>query len=538
MVARNALDIFVSGFQVRVFPNASLGLDLQDESYGHQCSPTGLPRPQNAIPSRNQRRDDRIMDYTPNRRTQASTIMDATRDRLQLAFVLALGGHSNQYYDYGPAGSLNGVMAVWDSWVEMFFSRVSNSTSIILLFDERDFRRQNVTRSKEEYMDLIVMGNMNAEPVDCVHMRDGGGMGTKVETDISDGGNIPGSHPRRGGGGHSHSHLHSHRRKGHNSPRNFLGNRHPPHGCDNFLRLDSGYRVYYIDVAQSSNVSDPNQLPFLIFASVHNFPVPEWAKDKDEEHLFIHWRPWRMGRFKTNYGYVKMTNWYAYHLLNLKLLDFFDYGGKLDNDVSFVSPFPETNLPRKLASRETKMLVSQNGWYFDEPRVAQGIKQCLSKFIEQESRRCDGGAGTISLIPGGQNATLFWESNFNATFRAHFLVYWLGLYTAPETKVLARFWNDWHPHGMWDYRWGDQQWWPRPMSMFGSGNLTAEIDHFDEINTDNERYVVHKAWPRYGTISASNAYFNFSGSTKVTRREIYMRAAKEVCKGARYLCVP
>lgn len=87
-----------------------------------------------------------------------------------------------------------------------------------------------------------------------------------------------------------------------------------------------------------------------------------------------------------------------------------------------------------------------------------------------------------------------------------------GLYTAPETKRLARYWNYWHPRGMWDYRWGDQQWWPRPISMFGSGDVSAEIDHYDEINTDNEQYVVHKLWPRAGTIPKGR-YFHPNGST-------------------------
>ena len=45
-------------------------------------------------------------------------------------------------------------------------------------------------------------------------------------------------------------------------------------------------------------------------------------------------------------------------------------------------------------------------------------------------------------------------------------------------------------------RWGDQQWWPRPIAMFGEGNLNKEIDHYDTINTDNERYLVHKLLPR------------------------------------------
>jgi hypothetical protein len=46
-------------------------------------------------------------------------------------------------------------------------------------------------------------------------------------------------------------------------------------------------------------------------------------------HLFIYiytsrykdWKPFRLNRrYPTNYGYVKMTNWYAYHMLDLKVI--------------------------------------------------------------------------------------------------------------------------------------------------------------------------------------------------------------------------
>jgi hypothetical protein len=133
------------------------------------------------------------------------------------------------------------------------------------------------------------------------------------------------------------------------------------------------------------------------------------------------------------------------------------------------------------------------------------------------------------LTPGGVDATIFWESNFNATFRAHFLVYWLGLYAAPETKALALFWNEWDPWGMWDFRWGDQQWWPRPLAVFGTGNVSKEIYVYDDINTDNEKYVVHKLWPRFGTIKSTN-YFNYSGSTRAQRDALYEVSAKKQSK--------
>jgi len=242
----------------------------------------------------------------------------------------------------------------------------------------------------------------------------------------------------------------------------------------------------------------------------------------------------------------------------LQLLDYFDYAGKLDNDVSFVSAFPEYNLPRRLARGQHWMLTSAAGWYHDDPRISQGVELCIYKYLEQESQYCSNVLQQlisanknvtnrymkaldrqtilkqdvtkkpylIELTPRGENDTTFFESNFNTTFRAHFLVYWLGLYTSPEVKHFAKYWNDFHPYGMWDFRWGDQQWWPRPIAVYGNGYLTQEICHYDEINTDNGKYVVHKEWPRWGTIPKVN-YFSFNGTTKKQRQEMYTEAAKK-----------
>lgn len=40
------------------------------------------------------------------------------------------------------------------------------------------------------------------------------------------------------------------------------------------------------------------------------------------------------------------------------------------------------------------------------------------------------------LTPRGMRDMHFWESTLNVTIRAHFLAYWLGLYTAPEVGQL------------------------------------------------------------------------------------------------------
>eukprot|EP01039_Chlorochromonas_danica_P010022 gene10022-11083_t len=464
-----SLDVHVISEKI-VFENVSLGLNYDYLEVGRQC------RVNNTLKHTEDKKA--LLTYTPNRKLPKEVVPAARRERSRLAIVLAVGGHSDSHYNYGPGGSINGLMAVWDSWMDNFFSVTSNTTSLILLFDERDFRRQNHTRSKELYLNNIVMSNMGGKPVDCLRMK--GALSHKADA------------------------------------------------CSNELYLDQGYRVYYIPTNDTSY-----QKPLIIFAGVHLFPPPFWVKSvEEEEELFKSWKPWRLNRrYPTNYGYVKMTNWYSYYMLKLQLLDFFDYGGKLDNDVSFAAPFPEPNLPLMMAEAESFMLVTQNNWYHDDPRISQGVHLCLKSYLTAELKHCNGlitqsNNKVAELVPSGISNPTFWETNFNTTFRAHFLVFWFGLYTAPQVKHLARFWNEFHPRGMWDFRWGDQQWWPRPIVMFGSGDLSKEIIHYDKINTDNGKFVVHKEWPRWGTIPLVN-YYNVNGSSREERNERYRVASKK-----------
>ena len=574
-VGLNVLDFSIDGLPNRFFPNVSLGLD--PDAGNKECQWKKWPTDKGYE-----------MAFTPNRRDQESTLGDAGLQRLQLGVILVVGGHSDTHYDYGPAGSINGLMAVWDSWLEYFFTYSSNTTSLVLLFDERDYRRQNYTKSHHTYLDSIVMDNMGAQPVDCVHVRsrpgatlesvyahhdrmqggssssssaagarisgsspassvgeqlDSGGFplrqrhrplhainaakrahSIRARPHTGTGASINGGHSGHGGtggeglhvasGGHSAGGVTSSARLGAGAAA-----RHSLAGCSNELHLDQGYRVYYVDVATTDS---PYQQPLIIFAAVHEFPKPDWAKDKDEEKLFKEWKPEKLNpRYPTNYAYVKMTNWYSYHMLNLKLLDFFDYGGKLDNDVSFVAPFPEPNLPQRLARKSAKMSITQKEWYLDDTRISMGSELCLDHYITEESKKC----GDKALEPRGKKDPTFWEAPLHTTFRAHFLTFWFGLYTAPETRHMARYWNYFHPWGMWYFRWGDQQWWPRPISMLGSGNVSKDIDVFDMIDTDNGKYVVHKLWPRYGTVPKA-FYFNPIGSTRQQRDAIYNETSK------------
>jgi hypothetical protein len=85
-------------------------------------------------------------------------------------------------------------------------------------------------------------------------------------------------------------------------------------------------------------------------------------------------------------------------MLNLKLLDYFDYAGKIDNDVSFMKAFPETNLPLRMAAKEAKMLVTQKQWYYDDPRIANGVEWCLHNYMQEESKLCGGVGGDAKAL--------------------------------------------------------------------------------------------------------------------------------------------
>lgn len=482
------LEILINGKYPKFYYNSSFGLEHVNE-LGHHC-------PNYSVNGKY------YMKYTPNRKLQNLTLYDS----LQLGFVVALGGHSNGIYDYGKFGALNGLMSVWDSWMDNYFSLASNSSSLIVLFDERDYHRLNFSSSKSEYLDSIAINNMGAKPVDCVRLR----------------------HTTNG---HEANTAYSSARIDNDKLSKYIQK-----GCSNDLHLDQNYKVYFIDVKSSDNNTDNlNDQPVFLFAAVHKFPPPEWASGinmTEEDKLYSDWRPGRLRRaFQTNYGYVKLTNWYSYHMMKLSILDFFDYVGKLDSDVKFTSPFPTLDLPHRLAANQAKVLVTHDGWYNDAPQVCQGLGLCLNAFIDNENKYCrktNPLSTNIEITPAGyESHSIFWDKKMLTTFRSHFTILWLGIYQSPESMKLAKFWNDFHPHGMWDYRWGDQQWWPRPLAMFShDGSTDSDFDHFLVLDCENGTFMSHKPWPLFGTLKSTD-YFHPDGLSQAIRTERYNNAAKK-----------
>ena len=80
---------------------------------------------------------------------------------------------------------------------------------------------------------------------------------------------------------------------------------------------------------------------------------------------------------------------------------------------------------------------------------------------------------------------------------------------------------------MWDYRWGDQQWWPRPIAMFTNQSIEVTIDRYTLIDSDNDKYVKHKEYPRSATLK-DFTYVNLSAPvTREDRMMGYEKASKK-----------
>jgi hypothetical protein len=597
--SKNAIEIVINGLTTRVFYNVSLGNNYHLDSMGHQC--TADKRIKHDItqqPLKNSKGETEYvprMRFTANRRLQNATNSDALHQRLKLAVVLAVGGHGESNYNYGPYGSINGLLAVWDSWLENFFSFTSNTTSLILLFDEKDFLKQNVTQNHEEYLDSIVVKNMGASLVDCVSVKTTGQV--NIHSHFGQPSRVRNHNSKRHG---LHHHMHS--RSLECSSNLYFESSHsiPDHLEEEATRLSGPafYRVYYVDIKSAPYASNhPDyiyQRPFVFFAAIHRFPIPLWLVTQyqrdhpprsgalatvtgtptilpsKEYHALLayedevakQYKPFKLNRrYPTTYNYVKFTNWYSYAMFaTIHLLDFFDYAAKLDNDVSFVQPFPveQRNLPAWMVQQRTYMMMTTPDYYTDDPRISQGVEACLVSYLQQEIEHCqiapakntalqqtppkvnqisieynpytwiNHNEANPYLRPGGYNSTEFFAKSFNLTFRAHFLVYWLGLYAAPETMHLGAYWNQFHPRGMWDYRWGDQQYWPRPIAMFGQGNLDREIWKNILLHSDRPEgpYVVHKLWPRQATVQKVNYFEPVNGTTAAERKRLYDIAAK------------
>jgi hypothetical protein len=229
--------------------------------------------------------------------------------------------------------------------------------------------------------------------------------------------------------------------------------------------LDQGYSVFTLNTYANNQTGKPlpgPQPPLVVFLGVARFPEPFWVSRANLSEAEVVAADWKTQRCNyANYAYTKFTNWYSYHMLaDLRLLDFFDYFWKVDDDVRWFGPLPLDITPH---------LVEQRAIWFHTAMAHDPI-DCigppLAESVELYLNLQSAGCGRLLRAHAEGEP---WFEDDTAIYFSEFVGGWLGLYSSPELLEYARVWNYW-PDGMWEWRWGDQQFWTKANGLFDDGS--------------------------------------------------------------------
>ncbi|KAK9908408.1 hypothetical protein WJX75_007462 [Coccomyxa subellipsoidea] len=250
------------------------------------------------------------------------------------------------------------------------------------------------------------------------------------------------------------------------------------HACDVAANLDQGYTVFvlnlFVRMPESINYVEPHE-PFVIFAGIKDFPHPFWIERDNMTEAQILASDWKTKECnKADYAYTKFTNWYSYHMFDeLRILDYFDYWWKIDDDVRWFG-----HLPMDVTSRlvEEKRIFFHTAMDFDPWWcIGPSLGESIELFMDTESDLCG-----RPLHAAAQDK--IWWRNDSYIYLSEFVGGWLGMYTSPELMEYGRIWN-YYPYSMWTWRWGDQQFWTKANGMFDDGSGILDLSYLKQHDT-------------------------------------------------------
>lgn len=235
--------------------------------------------------------------------------------------------------------------------------------------------------------------------------------------------------------------------------------------CRHVNRLDEGYDVLFVPIK--------GKKPFMIYIGHRNFRKPfKMVRDRKP----FEWRkkvPGCHGIF--NYAYVLMTNWYASGMLRLEILDYFDYFMKIDDDIKFIKPLVEDFINDRVVPKRSVLFHSMES--IEDPSCAINLNHAISSFLGFESSLCERSLVAVRNDDEFKNETTMYYSNFIGG--------WLGLFTSPEMLHFSNFWYNYEP-GMWEHRWGDQQFWTKAVGLFHTKERVISLEEY------RNEYFKHK----------------------------------------------
>ena len=216
--------------------------------------------------------------------------------------------------------------------------------------------------------------------------------------------------------------------------------------CDVAAGLDQGYTLYSLETfvvyhrepgkEEIGEEVFETEEPFLVFIALYDFPHPYWIDRHHRTEAEIIGMDWRT-QFCNHapYAYTKFTNWYSYHMLSeLRILDFFDYWWKIDDDVRWFNRLPLDLTAKLVAERRIFFHTEMNRDPVD--CIGHALGDSIKLYLNIESEIC---GRPLSAAAHDKH----WWKDDTVIYLSEFVGGWLGLYTGtlpcpPVTLHAAR----------------------------------------------------------------------------------------------------
>lgn len=164
--------------------------------------------------------------------------------------------------------------------------------------------------------------------------------------------------------------------------------------------------------------------------------------------------------------YVYGTNWYAFGMMRLPVMDFFDMWFKIDWDVKFFGPMPDLLEVAQYESKQPAVAVFSD--YYDEPDwVTLGTLDWERAVFAEASQGCPGVRAPFTCRDAA-------TCHSRRVVHSNFIGGYMGFWQSPEVMWLASRYEVFLD-GMWQHRWGDQQFWSHVMAMLLSAEEQREL---------------------------------------------------------------
>jgi len=183
--------------------------------------------------------------------------------------------------------------------------------------------------------------------------------------------------------------------------------------------------------------------------------------------------------------YIYGTNWYSFGLMGLPIMDMFDAWFKIDTDVGFRIKFPSLIglLQSESSSAEDGLKLFMHTGMSHEPNwVVADVVNWYHEALARETALCRNGTfyTCAYAVRCSHPAAIFYSNLVGGS---------MSFWQSPEIMSLASSYLS-YEHGMWEHRWGDQQWWNVLALFFAEPDFETKVADHSELRSSGA--FVHK----------------------------------------------